>query len=353
MAKEKKKYKKNYKKIIINIILVGIGILALAIGLWLLEEWDNNPSKKPVFKVGTETVYLDEVNFCIMQNVINLELDEEALQAKPSDGSTADEYYKEEVIKKIMDYKVEAMMAEKKGISLTKEESKKVKNDAMEYLSQIDARIWKELGIDNDCVIRIYKERYLAYRLREEVTKDIKAEEQEFSTIYLLLFPKVVTTKDGDYERESDGETPIMLPEDEIEKSKANAEKAYQDLLNGKEIEEVAEKYGVFELSGEESNVPDSFGEPFSEHVKKLEEGEISEVIEASSCYAIIKMLKKNDERFADQITKYYESDLKKEAIDEWRPKWYKEMNVKDEPEFVGNVWKKITLYDFVKYMED
>lgn len=350
---KKKDDKKGLKKIIINTMLVVIGMLVLAIVLWFLSGEGKENAKKVVFEVGDEPVYLDEVNFCILQNMLNLNLNEAALSVDPKDGGTADAYYKKEILKQIMDYKVEAKIAKKKGIHISDEDLKKVKKDANEYALQIDGRIMRELGISKECIIDVYEERYLAYLLEQEETKDVKPKKQDFSTVYFMFFPKVETTEDGDYKRDTDGETPIFLSEAEIEKNKNNANAAYKDLKAGEELEAVAKKYGVKEISGADSNVPESFGTLFAKTITDLEEGEISEVIDTPSAYVILKMLQKNNEELANQLMDAYKKDLKKEKIERLKLEWYKELEVEELPKFKGNIWKKITLHDFVKYVEE
>ena len=69
--------------------------------------------------------------------------------------------------------------------------------------------------------------------------------------------------------------------------------------------------------SGEESNTPESFGEPFTEYAQSLKDGECSPVLETESCYAILKMITVNDEEIADQIMQHYRAEMEEEAVTE------------------------------------
>lgn len=346
--------KKNRKKeILLMTVLTVLGIAILAAVLWKLSGAGNDPSGKVVFKVGEEAVYLDEVNLCILQNMVNLGITGEMLDSTAQDGSNADDYYKNEILQLIMDYKVEAKIAQKQGISLSEEEQKSIRSDAVEYMGIMDGHILKQLGITQDRVVEIYTERYLAHALEETVTKDIEMENQKYCTMYMLLFPKVETDENGNYTTQEDGETPVMLSDEDIEKKKEDAQKAYDELQEGADIEELADKYGVAAVSGEESNLAESFGEPFSEYAEKLKEGEYSPVLETASCYAVLKMVEENNEELAQQILEYYKADLEEEAVDENKAKWYEEAGISTEADFVGNTWKNISLYDFVQYVEE
>lgn len=324
----------------------------LAVFLWKFSGVGKTPSDTIVFRVGEEEVYLDEVNFCILQNVANLGIDEDALNTTADDGSSADTYYKQEILQLITDYKVEAQIAQKQGITLTDKEKESVRKDAVEYLGKIDGRILTELGISQERVEDIYAQRYLAHKLEDTVTADVEVEEQRYCTLYMLLFPKVQVDAEGNYLTEEDGQTPLMASDEEIETKKQEAEEAYNRLLDGEDISELAKEYGVETVSGEESNMEESFGDAFTPYAKSLKEGEYSPVIDIASCYAIVKMVKENNEELAKQVMERYKSDVEQEAVTQQRKEWYEDAGV-EEAVIVGDKWEAISLYDFAKYVEE
>lgn len=355
-AKQRKDNKQDTKeknKLLDYIITVVVIILVLAVaffGLWKLSGEDKKPSKILVFTIGTEKVYQDEVNLCIIQNTIDLGVTAEHLNsATADDGTVAADYYKQQILDMIMDYKLEYIIAKEQGIALTEEEEKEVLLDVVEYMSRVDARVLNQWGITQELIEEVYTQRYLAYKLEESVTKDVSTDDLTYCTIYLMLFPKVEMTEDGNYATQEDGETPIMLSEEDILQRKEDAEHALEELKEGADVAEVAKKYKVEKYSGEESNTPESFGEPFSEYATTLKEGEYSPLIEVESCYAIMKMMTVNNEKLADEIRKYYQSDLEGEALEEKRAEWRQQLGIEKEPVFEGQTWEKISLYDYVQ----
>lgn len=350
MAKKKEKRRKYIILVFVLVILVVIA----AVGLWMLSGEGRKPSEKQVFTVGEEEVCLDEVNFCILQYMLNLGLNADSLEtaATENGGSTEDDY-KQAVLEFIMDYHVENQIAKKQGLELTKEEEKSARNDAVTFMGNINGSAANKLGITQECVNEVYRKLYLADKLEKTIVEDVAVENQNFCTLYLLFFPKVKMTEDGDYERQEDGETPVMLSEEEITKRREDADAAYQELMDGAQIEEVAEKYGVTAFSGEESNLIESFGEPFSTYAASLKENEYSPVIETESCYAILKMITVNNQEVSDQIMNYYQADMEKEKLTEMKIQWYEEVGVEKTPDFKGNVWKNISLYDYTQYVEE
>ncbi|MBR1598752.1 MAG: hypothetical protein IJ661_07580 [Lachnospiraceae bacterium] len=361
-ASERELEKKDIKKeMVITVVVLVCAFIAIAIGLVALFHMEHTAYDTVVFKVGDEKVRKDEINFLMLQNAVDLGISEDKLnitlgQYISLDADSADEYYKNEIAKMIMDYKVECLIAKKQGISLSKDEEDAARKDATRYLSIINARVLNEIGVTRDRVIDIYEQRSLANKLLEETKKEIHVEDEDidkrFASVYIMLFPKVETTDDGDYVREEDGETPIMLSDEEINKQKENAYSAYKELTEeGADIEELARKYNIEAFSGMEYNLVDSFADPFLDYIKKLKEGEYSEVIEESSFYGIVKMVSENNEEISNQIMKQYNEDMVKEELEKRLDGWYEELGISKDPVFVGSAWDKITFYDFTKYV--
>lgn len=355
MEKKKKdtEEKQNNNKLMKNILtmMAVVVVLILAtIGLWKLSGKGDEPSETLVFTVGTEEVYLDEVNFCILQNVLDLGITAQSMQnVTAADGTDAATYYKQEILDLIMEYKIEYLIAKEQGITMTEEEEQAVRNDVVEYLGQVDARLLNQWGVKQDTVYEVYRQRYLANRLEKTITEDVDVEDQKYCTIYMLLFPKIEMQEDGNYVTAEDGVTPIMLSDTEIKKRKEDADQALVELKDGADIEEIAEKYGVAAYSSEESNMTSSFGEPFSQYAESLKAGEYSPVLDIESCYAIVKMITENNEVLAEQIMEYYKADVTEEMLQQKRLEWREQLGVGQTPEFKNKVWEKISLYDYVQ----
>ncbi len=348
-AKKTQGKNKLAENIITALVLVVVLVVAV-FGLWKLSGEDKKPSKVLVFTIGNEEVYQDEVNLCIIQNTIDLGVSAGHLDtATAEDGTLAADYYKQQILDVIMDYKVEYMVAKEQGLTLTEQEEKEVLLDVVEYMSKVDARVLNRWGVTQELIEEVYKQRYLARKLEIEMLEEVDVDEVKYCTIYLMLFPKVEMNEDGSYVTEADGETPVMLAEDVIAQRKKDAEAALEELKAGGEPAEIAKKYGVEAYSGVENNTPDSFGEPFSDYAKKLKDGECTAVLDIESCYAVMQMVDSNNEKLADEIKEYYQADMKAEALEEKRIEWYKQVNVGQEPVFEGKIWEKISLYDYVQ----
>lgn len=336
-------------KRILGIAAICLVVAGMAVGLWKLSGEADKPSKQAAFRIGEETIYMDEVNFCMLQNITGLGITTDTLDTTQEDGTSTAQYYKQKLLELIMNYHVEAEIAKKQGITLTDEEQQNVRTDVVQYMGKVDGRVLRQYDISQERMEEIYTLRYLAQKLEDSVTADVEQVDQKYCTMYMLLFPKVETDADGNYQKDDETGLPVMRSDEEIEQAKQNAEEALQRLKDGEAIEELAKEYGVEAVSGEESNLADSFGEPFSEYANSLKKGEYSPVLETESCYAIAQMVEENNEKLADQILSYYQEDADKEAVAAKRTEWYEELGVGEEPDWIGASWKNLSFYDYLQ----
>lgn len=339
-------------------ILGGFGavllIILLAAGICWLSGEGRQPEDVVVFSVGENPVYLDEVNLYIIENVSQIGLTTSQLDTTTAeDGRSAEEYYKDEILTLIRNTKVTYQKAVDEGLQLTEEEEETIQEDAVSYLGSVSGSILREFGITKDTILRSYRERYLVNKYSQQITEDIEVDDYRYCTLYLLLFPKVEVDSDGNYVKSEDGDSVVWLSDEEIALKKQDAEDALKDIEEGTSIEEVAKEYGVDMVSGEESNLTGSFGEPFDQYAQTLKEGECSPVLDIETAYAIVQMKNENNPDVVDEILSYYKADKKQEVLEESVALWCEEYGVGEEPEWNGSVWDDISLYDFARYVEE
>lgn len=360
LKQQKEKTKEDGKKKSIGgNVLFAIGMILIvalaAFGLWKLSGAEDDPASTEVFRSGDVVVYLDEMNLCMLQNTLSLGITKEHLDGTTAeDGTPVDSYYCKQIMEMIVDYKVASIIAEQEGITLSKEEEDAVRSDALTYLTKMNGHALKELGIHQDLLIDVYRQRYLAKKLEDQVADEIEVEEQKYSTIYVMMFPTVQMNEDGSVAMAEDGETPIVLTDESKQQRKDDADAAYLELKDGADYVAVAEKYKVATYSGEQSNLVHNFEEPFLQYVQTLKEGECSPVIEAESFYGIVVMVSENNEELAEQITDYYRSDMAEEYLEARRVQWYDTLGLDKENIQDGycDIFEELTLYKFVKAQE-
>lgn len=344
IEEEKNLFHKKRIAIVAGFVLVVMFAIFM---LWISGR-QKSPSETVVFRVGEESVYLDEVNLCILENMTNLKITKEMLDETDNKGVSMAQQYKDDIANIIYDYKVEVLAARQQGVALSEDTKQIVRSDAISYVNSVDGHVFRKYGLTKERVIEIYMERALAGEFEREICKDLESSEVTYCTMYALYFPKIEMLEDGSYATMEDGVTPVMLSDEELQKAKEQAQQAREDLQSGEQPEDVAKKYGVDQFSEKISNTPEGIGEPFAQYATKLEDGACSEVIDIQSSYVVLMMLDQNDEETAEQISAVYQDDMKDKMIAETRELWYEKLGI-SKNDNKSRVWDTVSLYDFLE----
>ena len=216
-------------------------------------------------------------------------------EEETEDGTTYGDMFKEEMINDMKQAKVLRLEAEENGVTLDDEEKSICASNAKEYLEEIEEDTLKKTGITEE-IMTEYLEDYTIYdkykeKLLENEEIEISEDEVRQSDLFVLTFSTL----------EDDGETQVS--EEKKAEVKKKADVAYQLLQAGKDIEKVAEKYGLDPeecqwTSGRtaEADQDEYYDKAFEDAAYSLEEGEISKVTECNDGYYIIKMITKDNE---------------------------------------------------------
>lgn len=211
------------------------------------------------------------------------------------DGVTLEENVKEMVLAKIAQIKTMYLLAEKKNVKLTEEEQTKVEQAAQEYFRSLNDTEVELLGVDQDTVIRLYKEYALADKVYEYIIQDVNPEisDDEARTITVQHILLRTYTTDGAGKR--------VAYTDELKKN------VYQRACEIRELA-VSGEQSFLDLASrysEDAAVTYSFGKgemdmAFEVAAFSLETDEISQVIETESGYHIIKCINTFDREQTD-----------------------------------------------------
>lgn len=205
---------------------------------------------------------------------------------KEFDGMTLEENVKEAVLAQISQIKTMNLLAVQQGVSLNEEEEAKVKEAADVYFSSLNEAEIEELNVTANVVRKLYREYALADKVYQYIIKDINPEisddEARNITVQHIHFKT--------YEMDGTGQ--------KIEYSAARKAEVY---AKAKEVLQLAKQEDsdfeqlVLEYSeGEKGTLSFGKGEmesTFEETGFNLETGEISDIIETSYGYHIIKCI--------------------------------------------------------------
>ena len=338
---------------IIAFVMVMMMVLPMATGCGQSKQ-----SKKVVFKVEGQEVYLDEVWFYCKSVQEYYEQYYASMFSSPDvwtssypvekeDGSTEEstleEVAKRSAIKQIRQVKMAVARADEKKITLTDDEKEEVETQAEDFMEEVTADEKKQMGISKKLAEKIFTDSLKVQKLKEELAKEegveISDEEAQTSKIYYIQFPTTVYDSEGNAQEASD---------ENKKEAKALAEEVLGRIQNGEDAATLANAYGLSNSSGELNIDTDSqLPEDIAKAVANLADGETyKEVAEAEDGYYIIQMKAVVDEEATAQkkqtLLESKEQELLNKKFEEW--------SEKESFDYEKDVdWKILNEIDFIK----
>ena len=244
-------------------------------------------SKNEIFRIENKSCTLPEVMVFLtnIQNRYESVFGEE-IWAASTDGMTLEEDVKDTVLAQLAQMKTMDLLAERNGVSLSDEEKGKAGQAAAEYFSSLNETEKELLGVTEKEIENLYLEYALAEKVYDFIIKDINPEisDDEARTItvqHILLKTYAVdgTGKKIEYSEEEKKE--VYRKAEEILKLAREEDSDFEKL--------------IMEYSEDERSVY-SFGKgemesSFEEASFNLETGQISDIVETSYGYHIIKCI--------------------------------------------------------------
>lgn len=306
--------------------LTGCGINGSTILMGRLADTE-------VFRIGDNICTLPEVKVYLTtaqkqyENILGVDMWE-----RDFGGITLESYLKENILGQIAQIKSMTLLAEEYKITLNEEEEKKVKEAAKTYFLSLNEKEKEYLGIDEETIATLYREYALANKVYEEITKNVDTEvsddEARKITVQQIFFG---------FEEEE--------PRKQKSEQYKKAAEALKELREtDSDFREVAEKYN------QDENMEYTFGKGEKEESVEiaafnLEIGQMSDVIETSTGYVIMKCISNFDREETDANKAVIVEKRKTEAFDAV----YDEFVGRQASQFNDELWEEITFSNDVE----
>lgn len=320
----KKYMKETIKKIVISITMLSL-ILSLTAcgdkGVSVEEAKDT-----VILKVADYDVTLSEYNIYLLQYLSMQQLDPEKITEEDMENIEAAVF--SELQLEILEY---LLAKETDGIEIKQKDLDDAKNNAKEYVKNIDKHLLDYYGIDEESVEKLLTEQVYINALMDKSRKDLTEEftksftedykDTKFHSVYYALFPSCEYGEDGKV-KVDEGGNPIELSKDELKKQKENAEELQKRAAKGEKLEDLIAEYGIEAYSGEEKNMDGAHSKELNELVKSMKKGDISDVVETDAGYMIVRMDNTDDKEYKEYVINYAASDKANNTIPQLQQSW-------------------------------
>jgi foldase protein PrsA len=316
-------YKKTRSKVSICLLCAVLALeLCLATGCSLKAQGEDYVSTKVVLTTGfnEEEVFRISKVSCtvpeIMVYLTNMQNQYEnvygtQIWSTSIDGVTLEQKVKDTVIARIAQVKTMSLLAEQYEVTLSDKEMKNIEEVADAYYSSLNETEIAKMGITKDTITELYREFALANlvydRIIQDVNPEISDDEARTITVQQILLKNYTLDADGNKVEDTDAQKA---------EDYALAQYILKLAREGEDFAMLAEKYS------EDNNITYSFGkgemeEQYEEVSFNLDTDEISDIIETSYGYCIMKCVSTFDVKETDANKEKIVKKRKKEAFND------------------------------------
>lgn len=287
------------KKLTLLVLAIGICIGCMACGK---KNAENTASQK-VFKLGKETVYLDEVWIYARTVMDGYEKKYGSqvwgIETADSDGSvrSMEDITRQDVIEDICATKLLVDQADAYQVSLTDAEKTDAVSQAKSFYQNLTDTQISQMGISQETVQKVFEDNVLADKVYNAVMSagnvEVSDEEARMTTIYDMYFACYKEDDAGNIEAfaDADRQSQLALAQE--------AMRLLDDPENPVDYDTIVSKYGL-QYGGSRTlsyaELVSEYGELLVNTLYALENGQHTDVVETEYGYHIIGMVALTDE---------------------------------------------------------
>lgn len=343
-----------------NKILVIVGILAVLAGIFVVCYTQLRPrvvlTVKGPAKDGkevTNSVNLTETMYDIYQTeamadmyaAYGMSFDWEDTT---DNGDTYADTYKKTIMDELKKREILYMCALKENITLTDKEKETIKKDVQSARQNLTDKQKKMKGLDEATVTAVFEKRELGEKYKKSVISGLNIDEEALKktvskkdyrqyTLQYYTFAKTETDeKNESKEKDKSVLEKALKDMKEVQKKAVQAKDFTKDVIELKEGSSTDEKTGISYATKDLIETDTDFLDAKTlKTVKKMKNGDISDVLETKDGYYVIKMVNNNDPKAYDnqcktvveqeqtnQFDKQYANTIKGQYTTEIQPFW-------------------------------
>ena len=291
-------------------------------------------SGNQLFKIGSSTCTMPEV-MVYLTTFFNEYVDTygEEMWHYDFGGVSLEEHVKDVVLSKMTQIKIMNLMAEERNITLDEDEKNKVTSAAEAYFQLLPESLKEQEKISEDVIKKVYEEYAIANKLYTTITEaadmEISDDEARAVTAQVIYF-KNWKVKNNEKTPFTESETlkVVKTAKDVLKKAKAGEDFAYLGTLYSDD-KQINKSYARGSVESK-----------FEELLFSMDEGDISEVVESSDGYYIVKCISTMDYEATQKNKVVLAKQRKQEAFS----KAYNEIAINTHSQFRDKQWDLITL---------
>ncbi len=329
----------------------------------------ENFNDEVVFEVGEHDIMLSRVNFLLYQikSYYETYYGPTVWDMQATEDQTVEEFVRNDIKNVSVRLAVVEDMAAEKGIELTEEEIQSYKEQANQFFNTLDQEAIDKYGLSHETIEALILSQGLSQKVYEEETADFEYDkdrvqsELEADEKYQAImdagvdhYYDTVTARHILIKTVDDSGQP--LSDEEKAEARAKIEDLLEQAKNGADFAELAtentEDPGSADKGGEYTFGRGKMVPEFEEAAFGLEEGEISDVIETSYGYHIIKLETKNastDDQIAQaeqDIENIRQSLIDKQRMEEFDSIYQDYLDANYTVTVNDDVWATISVRD-------
>jgi foldase protein PrsA len=325
-----------------NKVLLAIGIfviLVLCLGVCyinlrprvILNVEGNGTTNKVSYKEAVYDIYTSENQYNSMASIYTQIYGSTFWEAENLDsaGRNGSQLAKKEIMDTLKQREILYMEAQKAGMTLTDDEKSQVEEDLKSFRDGLTSKQKRMDGLDEKSVRKVLEKQALADKYKEQVITDLGIDEDALKatvskedyrqyTLQYYTFEKTETDDDGNTVSKSD-DVLKQAKKDmaALQKKAAKAEDFTTGIITDSDSDNTDDETGISYATEDLLETDTDFmSKKARKKVKAMKNDEISDVIETSDAYYVVKMVNNNDSTAYDEQCEQVVEDEKESQFE-------------------------------------